>query len=159
MFRKMRRFKQQLSDDECVRILKNGKTAVLALYGDNGYPYAVPVNYAYADGKIYFHGAGEGHKYDALKSRSEISLCVIERDDVDSEKLTTLYKSVIVFGRAKILENDEEIFRSAEVFGLKYNSDKAAVDKEIERLKSALCCVEVTIEHMTGKQGKELVGA
>lgn len=47
MFREMRRKKQRLSKEECDRILYNGTSGVLALHGDDGYPYAVPVSYVY----------------------------------------------------------------------------------------------------------------
>jgi hypothetical protein len=155
-FRKMRRFNQQLSNEEVIEILNAGKTAVLGLVGDGGYPYTVPVNYVYTDGKIYFHCAKSGHKIDAIKQCDKISLCVVARDDVIKEKLTTCFTSVIVFGKARILETDEEIFNAAEILGLKYNDDKEVVDKEIKREWDALSCVEITIEHMTGKEGLEL---
>lgn len=156
MFREMRRKLQQLPQEECERILREGKTAVLALAGDDGYPYAVPVNYVYDGGKIYFHCAKTGHKLDALRRCEKVSMCVVDRDDVAPERLATDYMSVIVFGRARILEDDEEIYRAVEVFGLKYNPDREAVRREIRREWDALCCVEITVDHMTGKEGKEL---
>ena len=156
MFREMRRKLQQLPPEECERILREGKTAVLALAGDDGYPYAVPVNYVYDGGKIYFHCAKTGHKLDALRRCEKVSVCVVDRDDVAPERLATDYMSVIVFGRARILEGDEEIYRAVEVFGLKYNPDREAVRREIRREWDALCCVEITVDHMTGKEGKEL---
>lgn len=156
MFREMRRKLQQLPQEECERILREGKTAVLALAGDDGYPYAVPVNYVYDGGKIYFHCARTGHKLDALRRCEKVSVCVVDRDDVAPERLATDYMSVIVFGRARILEDDEEIYRAVEVFGLKYNPDREAVAREIRREWDALCCVEITVDHMTGKEGKEL---
>ncbi len=173
MFRKMRREKQQLDREETLEILRNGKTAVLALSGDDGYPYAVPVNYVFCEatseakgsddgkplpfGKILFHGAKSGHKFDAIERCEKVSLCVIQKDDVIKEKLTTAYKSVIVFGKARILHDEEEIFRSAEIFGLRYNDDAQFVREEIRRFFDALCCVEIEIEHATGKQGSSLV--
>ena len=71
MFREMRRKKQKLTEKQCIDILKRAKTATLALHGDDGYPYSVPVNYVYLDGKIYFHGAKSGHKIDAIKNNSK----------------------------------------------------------------------------------------
>ena len=64
MFRKMRRFKQGLTREECVEILKNEPRGVLSLIGDDGYPYGLPMTHYYnADnGKIYFHCARVGHK-------------------------------------------------------------------------------------------------
>lgn len=157
MFRKMRRFKQQLSNDEALEILKNCKSGVLAVSGDDGYPYTVPLNFVYADGKIYFHCAKSGHKLDAVRANDKVSFCVIDKNEVDAEKLTTLFKSVVVFGRAKIMSDTEKIKSAMTVFGLKYNNDVAAVEKEIQREWSGLCCVEITIEHITGKQAIELV--
>ncbi len=157
MFRKMRRFKQQLSNDEALEILKNCKSGVLAVSGDDGYPYTVPLNFVYADGKIYFHCAKSGHKLDAVRANDKVSFCVIDKNEVDAEKLTTLFKSVVVFVRAKIMSDTEKIKTAMTVFGLKYNNDVAAVEKEIQREWSGLCCVEITIEHITGKQAIELV--
>lgn len=155
-FRKMRRFKQQLSVDETIEIIKKNKTAILGVNGDNGYPYTVPINYVYADDKIYFHGAKSGHKIDSIKNNNKVSLSIVDKDDVVAEELTTYFRSVSIFGVARILDTDDEIFHAAEVFGLKYNEDKEAVDKEIKREWNALCCIEISIEHMTGKEAIEL---
>ena len=155
-FRKMRRIKQQLTGNECIKILEYGKTGILGLIGDGGYPYTVPVNYVYEDGKILFHGSKTGHKQDAIKQCDKVSFCVIEKDDVIKEELTTYFKSVILFGRARVLETDEDIFHAAEILGLKYSEDKETIGKEIKREWKALNCIEITIEHMTGKEAIEL---
>ena len=115
------------------------------------------MNFVYKDGKIYFHCAKNGHKLDAIKQNKKVSFFVIEKDEVDSEKLTTLFRSVVVFGKAEIMENEEKINSAMLSFGLKYNNDINAVKKEIERERSGLCCVEITIEHITGKQAIELL--
>jgi hypothetical protein len=153
----MRRFRQLLDENEVIRILKNGKYGVLGVIGDDGYPYTVPLNYVYENGKIYFHGAKEGHKTDAIKECDKVSFCITDKDDIIKEKLTTYYKSVILFGRARILENDDEIIHAAEILGLKYSDDKKAIEDEIKLLKDKLCCVEITIEHITGKQALGLM--
>lgn len=116
MFRAMRREKQQLSNREAVRILEEGKTGVLAVISENGYPYTVPLNYVYYDGKIYFHSAKSGHKIDAIRACDKVSFCVIFKDDVIKEKLTTAYESAIVFGRARILTEEQEIVEAAKRF-------------------------------------------
>ncbi|MCD8150926.1 MAG: pyridoxamine 5'-phosphate oxidase family protein [Clostridiales bacterium] len=156
MFREMRRKKQEIPQEESSEILRTGKTGILGVSGEDGYPYTVPVNYVYLDGKIYFHGAKTGHKMDAIKSCDKVSFCVIEKDDIVPEEMTTYFKSVVVFGRARILETDAEIRQAVKWLGLKYNKDEAFVDSEIEREWNSLSCVEVTIEHMTGKEASEL---
>ena len=156
MFRTMRRFKQQLSDEEAKRVLTEGQTLVLALHGDDGYPYAVPLNYVYHDGKVYVHCAKAGHKLDAIRRDPKVSFTVIERDDVVPEKLATYYRSVIAFGHARILEDDEKKRHAAEVFGLHYYNVPEAVQKEIETTWNALVCIEITIDHLTGKEARDL---
>lgn len=157
MFREMRRKKQQLSSEETAAILKNGKTGILGVVGDYGYPYTVPVNYVYENGKIFFHGAKKGHKFDAIRSCDKVSFCVIEKDDIVAEELTTYFKSAVAFGRARILATEDEVFHAAEILGLKYYDDKEFVDKEIKNEMPALSCVEIKIEHVTGKIASELL--
>ena len=158
MFREMRRFKQQLSNDECKKILHAGKTGILAVLGDSGYPYAVPLNYNYDGDAIYLHCAKSGHKLDAIKRNSKVSFCVVDRDDIFQEKLTTLYRSVVIFGNAEIIKDESEMRRTVTELAEKYRPDfiseiSAEVDSDFERL----CMIKINIEHMTGKQGKELL--
>ena len=87
--RTMRLFKQELSDQETMEVLAAGTSGVLAVMGDEGYPYAVPLSYVYADGKIYFHGAKTGHKIDAIAKNEKVSFCVIDKDDVVPQEYTT----------------------------------------------------------------------
>ena len=97
-----------------------------------------------------------GHKFDAITRCDKVSLCVVAQDTVVREELTTYFKSVIVFGRARVLETEEEIFRAAELLGLRFNPDRARVDGAIHSEWNALCCVEITPEHITGKEALEL---
>ena len=106
MFREMRRKKQQLSEVETAEILKRGTSGTLALFGDGGYPYAVPISYVFANGKIYFHGGKQGHKLDAVSRNPKASFCVIDQDLVVPEKYTTYFRSAIVFGTIRILETE-----------------------------------------------------
>lgn len=154
MFREMRRKNQQLSDDEAAKILENGKTGVLAVLGDEGYPYAVPMNYVYKNGKIYLHCAKSGHKFDAIRGCDKVSFCVIAQDDVVPEKLATRYRSVIAFCKARVLETENEISSAALALGLKYYDNRDAVEEEIRKSMKSLACVELTIEHLTGKMNK-----
>lgn len=155
MFREMRRFKQQLTREEADRILENGKTGILAVNGDDGFPYAVPINYVYKNGKLYFHGAKAGHKYDAMQRSNKVSFCVIDQAEVVAEKLTTYYRSVIVFGTVRLLEG-EEMIQAAYDLGMKYSNNDEAVRKEITRESKPLACFEISITHITGKEAIEL---
>lgn len=158
MFREMRRIKQQLSKEECEEILAQGKTGVLAVLGDDGYPYTVPINYYYTDGKIYLHCAKTGHKLDAIKKEQKVSFCVVARDDILRKKYTTLFKSVVAFGKAEILTDKNEMRSSVTALAEKYCPDcLEGIPAEVERGFGILCMIKINIEHMTGKQGKELL--
>ena len=159
MFREMRRKRQKLSKEECEEILFRGTSGVLAVSGDDGYPYAVPLSYLYENGKIFFHCAKSGHKLDAVRRNPKASFCVIGQDKVVPEEYTTYYRSVIAFGTVRILEDDREKYDSVQEIALKY----APLDTEeqrraaIEREWSGLCMLEMTIEHLTGKEARELM--
>lgn len=158
MFRNMRRIKQLLSEEESIAILERGTSGVLALSGDDGYPYAVPISYLYTDGKIIFHGAKAGHKIDAIKADSKASFCVIDRDEIIPEKYTTYFRSVIAFGKIRILENPQEMREAVDILAQKYREGhEEERNKEIDMEFPALCVMELEIEHMTGKEAIELV--
>ena len=159
MFREMRRKKQELSQEESLAILYNRTSGVLAVSGDDDYPYAVPLSYVYDGEKLYFHCAKSGHKLDAIKKNAKASFCIIDQDQVVPEKYTTFFKSVIAFGTIRILEEDQEIRTAIEKLALKYDPDDTAERREnaINADISPLCMLEMTIQHMTGKQCIELV--
>lgn len=158
MFREMRRRRQQLSPEECKRILAEGTSGVLAVRGDEGYPYAVPLSYAYEEGRLFFHGAAAGHRRDAVLRDPKASFCVIGGDRVVPEEYTTYFRSVIVFGKIRILEEEAEKRSAIEKLAAKYSPrQKDGRQREIDRGFSALCMMELTVEHMTGKQAVELM--
>lgn len=159
-FRPMRRIRQQLTQQESVEILKNATSGVLAVNGDNGYPYSVPISYVYADGKIYFHSAVQGHKIDAIRSNPKVSFCVIAQDDIKPQEFTTYFKSVIAFGKARIIEDVDEKMVALRLLAARYSDDSVTAemtDKEIAGGFNRLLMVEITIEHLTGKEAIELV--
>ena len=157
-FREMRRKRQQLSDEESVGILQRSTSGTLALLGDNGYPYAVPISYVYHEGKLYFHSALAGHKVDAIKNHDKASFCVIDKDDVQPEKYTTFFRSVIAFGQIRIIEDETEKLAIARLLGNRYNPNHdEALQKEIEHGQNRMLAIRFDIEHLTGKEAIELV--
>jgi len=154
MFREMRRKQCEGSFEEAEEMLKKATHGILGVSGDEGYPYTVPVSFVYGDGKILFHCATEGHKLDALMNNEKVSFCVIEQDEIIPEEFNTLYKSVIAFGKAKVLQEDAPIQEALELILEKYSpkhmdSGKKYIKAEWANLK----VVEIQIEHMTAKAG------
>ena len=152
MFRTMRRDKQLLSQEQTVAILEQGTAGVLALSGDGGYPYAVPISYVYSDNKIFFHSAVDGHKIDAVKRSDKASFCVVP------EEYTTYYKSVIAFGRIRILTEDSEKNAAIELLAKKYHPSDTPQGRgaAIAQAWSRMNLLELHIEHITGKAAREL---
>lgn len=161
MFREMRRKRQALPLERCEEVLRRGTSGVLALSGDGGYPYAVPISYCYDGARLYFHCAKEGHKLDAIRREPRASFCVIDQDQVVPEEYTTYFRSVIVFGRVTVLEDDGAKRAAVEKLALKYApADRAEHRREyIDREWAPLCMLEMTVDHMTGKEAVELVRA
>ena len=108
MFRKMRRNKQLLSIEDTITVLNRCTNGVLACLGDEEYPYAVPVSYVYFNDKIYLHSSKSGHKIDAIMKNPKVSFSVIDEDRIVSEEYTTYFRSVIAFGKARIIVGGDE---------------------------------------------------
>jgi hypothetical protein len=118
----------------------------------------VPLSYAYEAGKIYFHFAVSGHKLDALKRSDKVSFCVIGRDEVIPETFTTHFSSVIVFGRMRLLTEDNEKRYGLEVLANKYSPGlESEAREEVDRSLNRVAVGELRIEHMTGKAALEIV--
>ena len=153
MFRQMRRFRQQVSREECVRILQEEKRGVLSMAGEDGYPYGIPLNHWYnpADGKLYFHGAKEGHKIDALRNDNRVSYCVMDAGYRREGEWALNVTSVIVFGRISLVTDEEKARLIGENLCRKFTDDEAYIQKELENALPRAQCLELTIDHMTGK--------
>lgn len=154
MFREMRRIRQNLPLEVCREILEQGTSGILAVAGDGGYPYAVPLSYVFREGNLYFHCAQSGHKLDALRREPKASFCVVGQDQVVPEEYTTYFRSVIVFGTVRELTDPAERRAALQALADKYCPEgrEAAIGGE----NRPLCLLELSIEHMTGKEGREL---
>ena len=153
MFRKMRRFKQEISKEECIEVLTNEKRGVLSMIGDDGYPYGIPLNHYYDknDNCLCFHGAKEGHKIDAIKNCNKVSYCVYEKGVKKENHWSLNVRSVIVFGKMHFVENIDECIEIAKNIWWKFGTDEKELEEEINRSSSRVLCLKLEIEHMTGK--------
>ena len=157
MFREVRRFKQRLNRDECLEILKQTKRGILSVNGDEGYPYGVPLNHYYDEetGKIYFHGASRGHKVDAIRKDSRASFCVYDDGYRKEGDWALSFKSVIVFGTIREVDDPDVILRVCRDLSYKFTSDDDYIEHEIATSGKVVMVHELTIEHITGKKIRE----
>lgn len=150
MFREMTKRKNQMSDQDAINIIINGRYGVLGTISDNGYPYTTPLNYVYLDNKIYFHSAKIGHKIDNINNNEKVSFTVVGEESIIEEELTSQFKSVTLFGKARVLPSSKEIlFALVKKYAIKMLIEsKESIDRDY--LSTAL--IEITIEHITGKE-------
>jgi nitroimidazol reductase NimA-like FMN-containing flavoprotein (pyridoxamine 5'-phosphate oxidase superfamily) len=143
--------------DETAAIMRSCTHGVLACWGDDGYPYAVPVNYVYADEKIYFHSAAVGHKIDAVARSPKVSFAVVAEDTIVSEEFTSHFRSAIAFGTARVAHGAERLFAFREL-ARKYSGDQPDADRERAIADCPALIVAIDVAHLTGKQAKEYAG-
>lgn len=154
-FRPMRRFKQQLSEGECIDILKNAYRGFLSVIGDGGYPYSIPINFVLVDGKFFFHCAKEGHKMDAVRACDKACFTVIDNPQKEPGDWWYHVNSVICFGRITIMEDDAEKDKYLRLLGAKYFPEGYDIEKDMANNAPRANVLEFTIEHCTGKRVRE----
>ena len=157
MFREMVRKKQQLPREEALELLKNAPRGILSVLGDNGYPYGVPIDHWYneEDGKLYFHSGKEGHKIDAIRGCDKASFCVCDEGYLKEGDWALNIRSVIVFGRIRIVEDHAQALELTRKLSRKYTSDESYIQKEIDSFGHELLVFALEPEHITGKITKE----
>ena len=153
MFRKMRRSHQALRNEEIISLLKNENRGVLSVLGDDGYPYGMPMDHYYDEeaNLLFFHGASSGHRVDALRRNDKVSYCVFGQEQQKEGDWAKYVKSVIVFGRAELLTDPDEITGRLRKLGAKFPCPPEYVEKEIREDAAKALCFVIHIESMTGK--------
>lgn len=157
MFRPIQRYKQQLSQEECLNILNEEKRGVLSVLGDDGYPYGMPLNHYYneADGKLYFHSGKTGHKIDAILRNNKASYCVYDSGTMSENGWALRFRSVIVFGHIELIEDRDTIYDIARKLSHKFTDDEAYIEHEIEHSGPGTLMFALVPEYTTGKAVKE----
>lgn len=157
MFRPIRRKNKEICAEAAKALLASSRRGVLAVNGDDGYPYGVPINYFYdeAVGKIYFHGAKAGHKFDSIKACDKVCFTVFGNETIKEEDWAPFMQSVVIFGRCHLVEGQERAFELCKKMAGKYYPDEKLIDEEIERSGTAMQMFEIEIEHLSGKEIQE----
>lgn len=158
MFRPMRRKTKEIDLSTAKSLLHKERRGVFAVNGDDGYPYAVPVNFLYDEEaeKIYFHGAAAGHKADSLKKSDKVCFTVYGNERIDeAEAWSPHLDSTVIFGRCRILEDREKTMELTRRIARKYYPDEETIEEEMKKSGKAVQVYEISIEHMSGKAIQE----
>ena len=153
MFRTMRRSPQALSREEMTDLLKTETRGVMSVQGDNGYPYGYPINHYYDEesNKIYIHGATFGHRVSAVKKDPKVSYCVFGGEYQKEGDWAKYVKSVIIFGKAELVEDADEIVRISRLLCDKFPCPPEYIEQEIEKDAQRTLIIAIDIEDMNGK--------
>lgn len=157
MFRQVARKKNEITQEECLSLLKECKRGILSVIGDNGYPYGVPLNHYYCeqDGKLYFHSGKKGHKVDAFLKEPKASFCVYEDGVKEPNDWALTVRSVVVFGKIELITEQETIYDISRKLSLKFTDDLEYIEQEIEKFGPATLMFALVPEHITGKRVRE----
>lgn len=158
MFREIRKKKNKISIEAAKELLKNERRGVFSVNGDNGYPYGIPINYIYCEdeGKIYFHGAKAGHKVDSIKKCDKVCFTVYGNECIKAEEWAPFLQSAVVFGRCRLIDDQDQAIELCRMFACKYYPDVKLVDEELAISGKAVQMFEITIEHISGKEIQEI---
>lgn len=152
-FKRLRRKDRALKEDEALEILSKSNYGVLCVF-DGNYPYGVPVNYVYEDGFIYIHSAKEGHKIESIKSFDRVCFTVVGSSRVVENEFSTKYESVVVFGRADIL-HDEQVIPALRKLAQKYSPRYTnEAERIIQDSFKDVAVIRIKIEHVQGKANR-----
>ena len=154
MFRPMRRASRAIPEEAAKHLLQQSRRGVLAVNGDNGYPFAIPVNYYYDQehDKIYFHGAKSGQKVDALKQNDKVCFTVYGNEHFEPGDWAPYVQSTVVFGRCRLIDDAAATEARVRELGMKYYPGKEEVEKEI-----ALDIKAVQLGGLPGAPGRVMV--
>lgn len=153
MRKEMRRNKREISRDEALEILERGQWGTLAVNGEGGFPYAVPVNYCMCGENIVFHSACAGYKYEAMQKDQKVSFCVVASESIVAEKFTSNFESVIVFGRVRVVEDQDEKKEKLMALIKRHHADFIKEGREyVERAAEETAVIEIIPEHISGKR-------
>lgn len=157
MFRELVRKNKKLSDEACAALLKSETRGVLSVIGDGGYPYGMPMNHFYDEetGCIWFHSGNIGHRLEALREDDRVSFCVYDQGYREDGDWAYHVKSVIVFGRVKIVDDYDTIADISTKLSHKFTQDDAYIQQEIRDHAHRTVLLRLDVEHMCGKLVKE----
>ena len=157
MFRELVRKNKQIPDEESIALLRKETRGILAVNGDDGYPYGMPMNHFYdpEDRCIYFHCGRNGHRLDSLKKSDKVSFFVCEQGYRDEGDWAYHVRSVIVFGKVAIIDDIDEVTRISRKLSHKFTQDEDYIQNEIDHYAKATLLLKLISEHICGKQVKE----
>ena len=156
-FRKLLRKNQALSQEDCNKVLRSALRGTLAVNGEDGYPYALPINFYYdeAAAKIYFHSGKVGYKMDCIEKSSKACFTVMDEGIKNEGEWWLTFRSVVIFGKIERIEERDAIEGLSRRLSHRFTKDEEYIQKEIDKYAPATAMLALSIENMQGKIVRE----
>lgn len=120
---------------------------------DGDRPYLVPLCFGYRNGSLFFHSALQGRKVDILKRNPNVCFAFdIDQEVTAAERAcgwSMRYRSVVGFGKARMVEEEDDKRKALEIIMENYSAGKHSFD---DSEVSSVLIIRVDIEEMTGKK-------
>jgi len=152
----MRRREKEITDKVVVEeIFRQNEVGRLATAVE-GEPYIVPMNFAYISDKIYLHSHKDGKKIKDIQQNPRVCFEVDSGEIITGENpcdYSWRYRSAVAYGKAKVVESEEERLKALRLISEKYSFGKGKlITPELMEKFGHLWIVEIDIDRMTGKQ-------
>ncbi len=134
---------------ECERIITSKDVGVLVMCRERE-PYAVPMNFAFTNGKLYFHCGLTGRKLDMLRSNPQVCFVVersVEKVPPERRMCHPDWESVIAYGAARVVEDPKELREAFIIFGRNYRPDFVFKESSLENTRA----IVMEISSMTAR--------
>jgi nitroimidazol reductase NimA-like FMN-containing flavoprotein (pyridoxamine 5'-phosphate oxidase superfamily) len=153
----MRKHTKEIHDEEIMHeLLDSCHVGRLGTNGRDGYPMVKPLNFARLDNKLYFHTAREGEKIDDIRRDNRVCFEVdlpiaYVRSDQNPCKASYLFRSVIIRGKAYLIDDQDERAAALNALMKKYQPGGGYGDYLEDKLRIT-GIVRIDIEEMVGKE-------
>ena len=151
----MHKADRQLSPEDTLAILTDEPRGVLSVIGDDGYPYAVPINYIVVNDKVYLHSAPYGYKMECLEKSKKCCFSVIVSAQIIPSKITAAFESVIITGDVAMVTDEAEKRAALEAFVTQKHPGYEEIGlKMVNTLFDKTALLRIDPKEMTGKAYK-----
>lgn len=151
--RTMRRIERLMSSEESAALLTKGEYGDLCTVDAEGQPSGTPMSYIFYEGDIYFHSAVEGLKLDNIKSNPKVCFTVVKHSCMDEEELVLHYESVMAYGKASLVDDEDKIIKILMEHIKKYSSDfNSKWEGYIKAAIKDIVIIKMEVDLITGKR-------
>jgi len=145
---------KKLDAETTLALLASAEVGRLATVDQDGYPYVTPMQFAFVEGLVYLHSKNGGEKIRNIRACAKVGFEIdvpgnLRTSDTACDTSCD-YRSVIVRGTARIVDDAQEKARGLDLLVAKYVPQHAG-EPYPDAMLARTVVVVVTPESCTGK--------